>query len=114
MPYGNWSPLIDRNNVAGTCTALFRRSVFDAGHGYSHDLTSYEDWLHYALLHDVGLLGAVIPERLFHYRVRDDSMMREIGAPSIERIAGEVRARRREHAMSWIGETASEAGASLR
>ena len=58
-------------------------------------------------------LGAVIPERLFHYRVRDDSMMREIGAPSVERIAGEVRARRREHAMRWTVETATGAGASL-
>jgi glycogen(starch) synthase len=113
-PYGNWSSLIDCNNVAGTCTALFRRSVFDAGHGYSPDLTSFEDWLHYAALHDAGLLGAVIPERLFHYRVRDDSMMREIGAPSVERIAGEVRARRRERAVRWTGETAAAPAPSIR
>jgi len=101
MPFGNWSTMIDRNNVAGTCTSLFRRSVFDAGHDYSNDLTSFEDWLHYAHLHDAGLHGAVIPERLFHYRVRDDSMMRSIGAPSMERIAGEVDARRREREMRW-------------
>jgi hypothetical protein len=101
MPFGNWSSMIARNNVAGTCTSLFRRSVFDAGHNYSDDLTSFEDWLHYAHLHDAGLHGAVIPERLFHYRVRDDSMMRSIGAPSMDRIVGEVDARRREREMRW-------------
>jgi glycogen synthase len=101
MPYGNWSRLLERNNVAGTCTALFRRELFDNGHRYSHDLTSYEDWLHYLELRDAGHHGAVIPERLFRYRVREESMMRRIGAPSIGRIAGEVHALRRERAMQW-------------
>jgi len=100
-PYGNWSRLIERNNVGGTCSAVFRRSLFDDGHLYSQELTSYEDWLHYLELHDAGHYGAVIPERLFSYRVRDDSMMRRIGAPSIGRIAGEVRALRRERAVRW-------------
>ncbi len=105
MPYGNWSRLNERNNVAGTCTALFRRSVFDS-FAYSPDLTSYEDWLLYLELHDAGRLGGVVPERLLRYRVREESMTREIGAPSIGRIAGEVHARRRERAMTWTGSTA--------
>lgn len=101
MPYGNWSKLNERNNVAGTCTALFRRSVFDAGFAYSPDLTSYEDWLLYLELQDAGRHGGVVPERLFRYRVREESMMRQIGAKSIGRIAGEVQALRRERAMRW-------------
>ena len=100
-PYGNWAALDERNNVAGTCTALFRRAPFDAGLRYSPDLTSYEDWLLYLELHDAGQLGGVIPERLFGYRVREDSMMRVVGAGSIGRIGGEVRALRRERALRW-------------
>ena len=42
-----------------------------------------------------------MPERLFRYRVREESMMRKIGARSIGRIAGEVHALRRERAMRW-------------
>jgi glycogen synthase len=101
MPYGNWTRLNERNNVAGTCTALFRRSLFDAGFAYSSDLTSYEDWLLYLELQDAGRHGGVVPERLFRYRVREESMMRQIGAGSIARIAGEVQALRRERAMRW-------------
>jgi glycogen synthase len=101
MPYGNWTRLNERNNVAGTCTALFRRSLFDAGFAYSSDLTSYEDWLLYLELQDAGRHGGVVPERLFRYRVREESMMRQIGARSIGRIAGEVQALRRERAMRW-------------
>ena len=101
MPYGNWTRLNERNNVAGTCTALFRRSVFDAGFAYSSDLTSYEDWLLYLELQDAGRHGGVVPERLFRYRVREESMMRQIGGRSIGRIAGEVHALRRERAMRW-------------
>jgi glycogen synthase len=101
MPYGNWTRLNERNNVAGTCTALFRRSLFDAGFAYSSDLTSYEDWLLYLELQDAGRHGGVVPERLFRYRVREESMMRKIGARSIGRIAGEVHALRRERAMRW-------------
>jgi glycosyltransferase involved in cell wall biosynthesis len=100
MPFGNWSRLNERNNVAGTCTALFRRGLFDA-FAYSPDLTSYEDWLLYLELQDAGRHGGVVPERLLRYRVREESMMRQIGAPSIGRLAGEVHARRRERSMTW-------------
>jgi glycogen synthase len=101
MPYGNWSRLIERNNVGGTCVALMRRRLFDRGFRYSEDLTSYEDWLLYLELYDAGHVGAVIPERLIRYRVRQESMMREVGAPQLTRLAGELRAHRRERAMRW-------------
>ena len=82
-PFGNWSELIERNNVGGTCVALIRRSLFDQGFAYSTDLTSYEDWLLYLELHHAGHHGGVIPERLIRYRVRDESMMRTVGAPRL-------------------------------
>ena len=102
MPYGNWSRLIERNNVGGTCSAVFRRSVFDRGFAYSQDVTSYEDWLLYLDLHRAGLLGGVVPERLLRYRVRDESMMRKIGAPGLQRISGEVRALALERSTQWV------------
>jgi glycogen synthase len=104
MPLGNWTRLIERNNVGGTCSAVFRRSLFDAGFRYSDELTSYEDWLLYLELHRGGHHGGVIPERLFRYRVRDDSMMREVGAPALQRIAAEVRAHGRIRDVRWVAD----------
>jgi glycogen synthase len=102
MPFGNWSRLIERNNVGGTCAALFRRRVFELGFAYSRDLTSYEDWLLYYDLHRAGYYGAVIPERLFRYRVRPDSMMRTDGRPQMNMIFDEIRAHVRENEVQWV------------
>ena len=101
MPFGNWSSLIRQNNVGGTCSAVIRRRVFDRGFRYSPDLTSYEDWELYWAMHEAGLYGAVIPERLFRYRVRDESMMRIVGSPATELIYDEIKAHIRERTMSW-------------
>jgi glycosyltransferase involved in cell wall biosynthesis len=107
VPMGNWSELIERNNVGGTCVALIRRSLFDAGFAYSTDLTSYEDWLLYLELHQAGHHGGVIPERLIRYRVRDESMMRTVGAPRLARLFEELRAHRRELQISWTAPDAA-------
>jgi glycosyltransferase involved in cell wall biosynthesis len=101
MPFGNWSRLIERNNVGGTCASVFRRRVFERGFRYSHDLTSYEDWLLYWEMNRAGLLGGVIPERLFEYRVRNASMMRSVGEPLTGRLYGELKAHIRERTMIW-------------
>ena len=100
-PFGNWSELIERNNVGGTCVAVIRRSLFEQGFAYSTDLTSYEDWLLYLELHHAGHHGGVIPERLIRYRVRDESMMRTVGAPRLGRLYEELSAHRRELQISW-------------
>lgn len=100
-PLGNWSSLIRRANVGGTCTALMRASLFDAGLRYSTDLTSYEDWLLFLQLHEVGRYGVVIPERLIDYRVRSESMMRNVGEPRLARLQGELQAHRIELTTAW-------------
>jgi glycogen synthase len=100
-PFGNWSELIERNNVGGTCVAVIRRSFFEQGFAYSTDLTSYEDWLLYLELHHAGHHGGVIPERLIRYRVRDESMMRMVGRPRLARLYEELRAHRRELEIGW-------------
>ena len=65
--------------MAGDGAAVIRRRIFDRGYRYNPDLTSYEDWQLYRELHEAGLYGRVIPERLLQYRVREGSMLREVG-----------------------------------
>jgi glycogen(starch) synthase len=101
QPFGNSSPAVLRDNVAGDGTALIRRRVFDLGHWYSPDLTSYEDWQFYRELHLAGLYGRVIPKRLLLYRVRGGSMLREIGMPQVSRLFGEMEAQLRERQIEW-------------
>jgi glycogen synthase len=100
-PFGNWSHLVRLNNVAGTCTAVIRRRFFDQGFGYSDELTSYEDWFLYRELHEAGHYGVVLPERLFEYRVRPESMLRKVGAPSMGTIFEEMNAHVREREVRW-------------
>jgi len=97
---GNWSPIVDRDNVAGVSAALFRRSAFDAGRGWDVELTSYEDWLFYRDLHHAGLFGDAIPRRLYRYRVRADSMMRTVGLRYVGALEREMRARSREAVLT--------------
>lgn len=100
-PFGNWSSLVRLNNVAGTCTAVIRRRFFDQGFAYSDELTSYEDWFLYRELHEAGHYGVVLPERLFEYRVRPESMLRKIGGPRVATIYEEMNAHLRERAVRW-------------
>ena len=101
LPLGNWTPLVRRNNVAGTCTSLMRRVLFDHGFRYSLDLASYEDWMLFRRLHDAGWHGHVIPQRLFRYRVRETSMMREYGVHDLELFAAELEAHDRQGRITW-------------
>ncbi|MGH2953964.1 MAG: glycosyltransferase [Solirubrobacterales bacterium] len=100
-PLGNWSRLVEERNVAGDAAAVFRRSVFERGLRFSQELTSFEDWAFYRRMRRAGLVGHVIPEVLLDYRIRDDSMMRRLGAPNAERIEGEVRAHLAEAETTW-------------
>jgi glycosyltransferase involved in cell wall biosynthesis len=101
QPIGNGSPMIERDNIAGDAISLMRRWLFDAGFSYSQDLVSYEDWDLYRRLHRAGHIGIVIPERLFRYRVRKDSMIRRLGFPHTERLYGEMAAGVREREVRW-------------
>ncbi len=81
-PTGGWVPWgMEREslwleNVASTCTALMERErVLEVG-GYDEWLTSFEDWDVFCSLAERGLEGSVLPEFLFFYRQRPDSMTR--------------------------------------
>jgi len=102
QPIGNVSSLMASENVGGAAPAVFRRRVFDRGFRYDPELVSYEDWLLYRRLHEAGWYGEVVPEALFRYRVRRDSMTWKVGGPNRERLAGELEAHARERAVQWV------------
>ncbi len=53
-------------------------------------LVSYEDWGLYRSLRQDGRYGLVVPEVLFSYRLRETSMLREVGLRHEARLQGEV------------------------
>lgn len=102
FPFGNWSSLLSELNVAGTCSAVIRRSVFrDHGLRYSPELASYEDWALYRRMARAGLYGAVVPEPLFRYRVREESMTRQDAQPHVARLLSELRAHEINATTQW-------------
>jgi hypothetical protein len=105
QPLGNWGSVREQN-VAGDAAAVIRRRVFDRGFWYSQDLTSYEDWQLYRELHAAGLYGHVIPERLLRYRLRGESMLRDIGLPLQARLKGEMDAHLVERGIEWESKSA--------
>ena len=77
-----WTPercdlpaLLARNAVNGA--ALVRREAFEAVGGYDESMREgCEDWDFWLRLVESGRSGAIIPEVLFYYRRRVDSMSR--------------------------------------
>jgi glycosyltransferase involved in cell wall biosynthesis len=69
--------LLARNAVNGA--ALVRRNGFEAVGGYDESMRDgCEDWDFWLRLVEYGFEGTIIPEVLFHYRRRADSMSREM------------------------------------
>ncbi len=79
-----WTPercdlpsLLARNTVNGA--ALVRREAFEAVSGYDETMREgCEDWDFWLRLVEHGFKGTIIPEVLFYYRRRADSMSREM------------------------------------
>ena len=105
QPIGNTTDVLDTGNVAGDAAAVFRRRIFDRGYRYNPHLTSFEDWQLYRELYEAGLYGRVIPERLLLYRVREGSMIREVGFKRDGRLHGEMRALFQESRMEWVSKS---------
>jgi glycosyltransferase involved in cell wall biosynthesis len=67
--------LLARNTVNGA--ALVRRSAFEAVGGYEESMRhGCEDWDLWLRLVEAGYKGSIIPEVLFYYRRREQSMSR--------------------------------------
>ena len=105
-PIGNGARALDELNVAGSAEAVFDRRVFDLGHVYSKELTSYEDWLHFRELAKAGLEGHVIPEPLLSYRIRPTSMVRTVAVRQHDRLLDEMESRLRVREVEWTPRSA--------
>jgi glycosyltransferase involved in cell wall biosynthesis/GT2 family glycosyltransferase len=87
-PIGGWVPwgmardALCVENVASTCAALMERKLVMELGGYDEWLTSFEDWDVFCSMAERGYEGMVIPEFLFHYRRRPDSMTRTVATQS--------------------------------
>ena len=69
--------LLARNSVNGA--ALVRRTAFEAVGGYDEAMRNgCEDWDFWLRLVEQGFEGTIIPEVLFYYRRRADSMSRDM------------------------------------
>lgn len=69
------SALVDINTVNGA--AMMRRECFDAVGGFDEEMRDgCEDWDFWLSVVEAGFAGAIIPEVLYEYRRRSDSMSR--------------------------------------
>lgn len=101
QPIGAALDLNRFGNVAGHSGSVFRRDAFDAGEGYSEELASFEDWEYYQELERRGVRGVVIPERLYNYRVRGDSMLRTVATNRLAYLEAEKRASLVYRRVEW-------------
>jgi GT2 family glycosyltransferase len=83
MPIGFIPSVSFLRNTINSCSAIFRRSVFDKAGYYDEEMISYEDWEFYLRLHLQGFQGDIIPETYLHYRVKSQSssMLQGTGIP---------------------------------
>jgi glycosyltransferase involved in cell wall biosynthesis len=69
--------LVDTNTINGA--ALVRRAVVEAVGGFDESMRGgCEDWEFWIRVVERGYRGAIVPEILYHYRRRPDSMSREM------------------------------------
>lgn len=72
-------PYLLHVNLATSSVGLIRRAAFDDIGGYRTEMTyGYEDWQFWIAMLDAGWGALHVPQRLFYYRVRPDSMLRAI------------------------------------
>lgn len=71
--------LVVHMNVGGIAGSLFDRAALLEVGGYDEVTPSYEDWDLWCKLAARGARGAVVPEFLFYYRVREGSKYRTQG-----------------------------------
>ncbi len=73
-------------NTGGDACALHHRESFLGAGGFAVDEPLQEDWDLWLTYARLGLHGAVVPEVLFDYRVRGDSMVRALPALRLEQM----------------------------
>lgn len=78
IPYDLNPQMIFIENRAGVASSMFRKEIFEKI-SYNEQLTSYEDWEFWWKCVNYGFKVEVIPQILFHYRRRLNSMVNSEG-----------------------------------
>jgi glycogen(starch) synthase len=106
-PLGNGVRSDDAINSDGDTIAVMPRRLFsELGYAYAEQAPISSDWALYRVFKDDGRFGAVIPERLARYRVRDDSLSGSTAAAAQTLSWDEAIALRRARRVQWTQETA--------
>ena len=87
-----------KDNCVPVCS-LIRRGAFDETKGYSTDLRcGYEDWNMWIDMLERGWKIQILPEALFHYREKPNSMLKE-ATKKREGLIGQIH---RMHPNLWL------------
>lgn len=104
-PLGNGVRSDEAINSDGDTIAVMPRRLFTEL-GYRYDAgAAMSDWALYRTLRDDGRFGAVIPERLARYRVRQDSLSHSLGGGTHALAWDETLSARRARRMRWTATT---------
>lgn len=101
-PLGNGVRSDDAINSDGDTIAVLPRRLFaELGYRYDERTGMASDWALYRVFKDDGRFGAVIPECLACYRVRVDSLSKEVAAESHTLSWDETLSTRRARMLQW-------------
>jgi glycogen synthase len=104
-PLGNGVRSDEAINSDGDTIAVMPRRLFaELGYGYDRGALM-ADWALYRVLRDDDRLGAVIPERLARYRVRQDSLSHTLAGGTHARAWDETLSMRRARRLRWTATT---------
>jgi glycogen synthase len=106
QPLGNFSAIVEEQNVAGDAATVWPRRLFDLGFRYSEEVPIVEDWMLWRSMRRAGRIGEVIPERLVRYRVRPGSMYRDVESTLLARLRDEMTTRLALEEMQWTSSSA--------
>lgn len=106
VPIGLHPPTSFLGNYASTCSALIKRSALEEVGGYDESWPSYEDWDVWCSMAERGMRAGVLPQIGFHYRFRDQSMVRTTAKTNDRalraRLVAKHQALAREHARDAL------------
>ncbi len=104
-PLGNAVVRGDGENWDGDTVAVLPRRLFaELGYGFEPASGIQSDWELYRWLREDGRFGAVVPEWLVRYRIRDESLMRAHGEGIQRRSWVEALARRQLRLTRWTAD----------
>jgi glycosyltransferase involved in cell wall biosynthesis len=89
------------NSDGDTIAVLPRRLFAELGYRWDERTGMASDWALYRVFKDDGRFGAVMPERLARYRVRADSLSKEVAAESHTLSWDETLSSRKARLVQW-------------